>query len=465
MPVEKRLLTCAMLRQDLLHSFFNDMQTDRTDVGLELEIIPFRAHDGVLNGLVGLHGPDGVIEAVRGVCNRDPRWAYAPLDDGTARFKHEGGAQITFEPGAQIEYSSSPHPRLLDAVNAMTEFLQVLNATLADAGIWLYHGGLNPWHKIDEVGLQMNKARYIHMNNFFEARGPYGQKMMRLSTSLQVNLDVGTEEVAHRRWLVANLMAPIMTAAFANSPFCEGKATGAKSFRSIIWQNLDPTRTGFQRGLEAADYQPCPVEQYLEFALDAFCLFLPDEHGDMTFDGHFRTFRHWMECGFRGTFPDMGDWVKHLSTLFPEVRPRGFYEIRYLDALCASYWMIPGIVLTHVLYDESAREQVIERLLPYRTTLTGMLREAATSGLSDPELATLAKDVFAAALKVASSKEDERLVGLFEHYMRELTLKGRCPADELMELNSGRLFTPQQYRDYESRKADEINASLASLRG
>ncbi len=465
MPSTHRQVTCGQLRNQILKSFFHDMNEDRRVVGLELEIMPFRATNERENSLIPLHGENGVVNAVHQLPLSDPKWSFAPLADGTPRFAHVDGAQITFEPGAQIEYSSAPHPDLIGVITTMNDFICQLNQVLAESNIWLFHGGLNPWYNIEDVGLQMRKERYQNMNNFFAARGPFGQKMMRLSTSLQVNLDVGTAEVAPRRWLAANLMAPIMTAAFANSPFVEGKVAGAKSFRSIIWQNLDPTRTGFQRGLEAADYRPCPVEQYLDFAVDAYCMFLPDESGNMVFDGHFRTFRHWMECGFRGYYPTMDDWMMHLSTLFPEVRPRGFYEIRYLDALCASYWMIPGIVLTHILYDETAREQVIEWLSPYRTTLTGMLREAATRGLDDDELAGLTKRVFELALTTASGREDERLVRILDQFMREFTLQQRCPADELLEINDGKVFTARQYRDFEAKKADLVTAALAQVQG
>ncbi|MCB1042915.1 MAG: hypothetical protein KDC35_08245 [Acidobacteria bacterium] len=463
MPSRERVLNCGQLRSHLLHSFFNDMENDKRSVGLELEIFPFRESPDRAHGLVPLYGDGGVVESIHHFAARHPQWSYAPNAEGSARFVHQDGAQITFEPGAQIEYSSAPHANLERVIRAMNGFLGDLNHSLSQEGIWLYHSGLNPWYRVDEVGLQMQKDRYINMNNYFAARGPYGQKMMRLSTSLQVNLDVGTADVAPRRWLAANLMAPIMTAAFANSPFCEQKVTGAKSFRSVIWQSLDPTRTGFQRGLEAAEYCPCPVEQYLEFALDAYCMFLPDDSGHMVFDGNFRTFRHWMECGFHGQYPTLDDWLTHLSTLFPEVRPRGFYEIRYLDALSASYWMIPGIVLTHALYDESVREKVIELLLPYRTTLTGMLREAATLGLEEPDLASLANQIFGLALSSTERDGDERLAGLLDHYIRHFTSQRKCPADELLALNDGAVFTPQQYRDYEKRTAEAINSALAQV--
>jgi len=456
MPTKKPSLAIESLKTHLLEIFFNKLNEDKTQVGLELEFVPFRRTEERIDGFVPLFDSgDGLVEMLTRRERRLSVLPEAPADD-PLRLSTVAGGQLTFEPGAQLEYSSAPHGSLYGVVRELAQILDELRRHVEPEGLWFLQSGLNPWYRVDEIPLQLNKPRYRHMNHYFASLGPFGQRMMRLSTSLQVNLDVGNAQTAPRRWLVANLLAPIMCATFANSPFCERRFQKVKSYRTIIWQNLDPSRTGFQRGLEAVDYDPCPIQQYLDFALDACCMWLPNRNGELVFDGHYRTFRHWLKCGFHGLYPDFDDWTTHLTTLFPQVRPRGFFEIRYLDAQSQAFWMIPGVILTHILYDAETCERVIELLMPYRTNLSGMMLEAATQGLDEPEIADRAKRVFTLAMDAASRSESQPIMEICESFFRDYTYRNRCPADDLIELNDGRVFSPQQYLDYEARLAEKV---------
>ena len=437
----QRTITMDQLKEHLLLNFFQSLTQDERRVGLELEIIPLMTgpNGGAQTVPLSVSNGTGVVDFLRD--EDEYGWfQYAPGSDGAWRFVDTAGGQITFEPGGQIEYSSNVHKQLYQVVKDMTVAFDRMGQILGKHGIRFLHSGLNPFHSIHQVGLQIPKERYQHMNRYFEAIGPFGQKMMRLSGSLQVNLDVGYVEQARRRWLASNLLAPVMCAIFGNSPFHEGKPTGFKSYRAKIWQNLDPSRTGFQKGFEAVQYQACPIEQYLNFALDACCMWLPNQDGKTGFDGNFRTFRHWMDCGFHGLYPDFEDWKKHLTTLFPEVRPRGFYEIRYLDGPPKAFWMVPGVVLLHLLYDEAALEEVISLLSPYRTTLTPMMLEAACKGLEEKDLLVLSKKIFETALKAASKTENQHLLSISEIFFKNFTHQGLSPADELYALNQGKIF-------------------------
>ena len=50
--------------------------------------------------------------------------------------------------------------------------------------------------------------------------------------------------------------------------------------------------------------------------------------------------------------PDAEDLSTHLTTLFPPVRPRGWFEVRYLDAQPWPWWPVPMAVL-HALLDDA----------------------------------------------------------------------------------------------------------------
>jgi len=461
MPTSQPVLKLDELKAEVHRLFFPERDAYRDMVGLELEVWPFRATAARANTLVPFFQDDGqgLIQLLQRFQEDIPELAYEPTADGAHRFLL-GSGQLTFEPGGQLEFSGSPKETLAEAIQELFEVIETLRCKLKTHDIWLFHSGLNPWYSIDEVGLQLRKQRYIHMNDYFRSIGPYGQKMMRLSTSLQVNLDAGDPETAQRRWLAANLLAPVFTAIFANSPFVDGKPSGYYSFRSHIWQNLDPSRTGFQPGFLAETYQPCPVEQYFRFALEARCMKLPDHRGDMVFDGRSKTFGQWLEQPEHGLFPDQSDWEDHLSTLFPEVRARGFFEFRYLDAQSKVWCSAPGILLTQLIYGDEPREAVIQMLEPYRRTLPAMLAAAAKQALTDSEIAGLAKRVFSLALAEAERHEPEAIAGLAEAFYRRYTSLGRNPAADLIDLNGGALFTPAQYRDFERRQVAEAGEFL-----
>src|SRR4028119_298197 len=60
-------------------------------------------------------------------------------------------------------------------------------------------------------------------------------------------------------------LQPLATALFASSPFTEGKPNGLLSFRSHIWSDTDPARTGM---LPFVFEDGFGYERYLDYALD-----------------------------------------------------------------------------------------------------------------------------------------------------------------------------------------------------
>jgi len=445
-----------------VHKLFfpENLETDK-QVGFELELWPFRETVGGKPGLVRFFDDNGtgLIQLLKEHAERSPDLSYVPKE-GAHKFVFDHGGNLTFEPGGQLEYSGPPKETLSEGIADITTVIERLRCSLKPHGIWFFHSGLNPWYTVDEVGLLLDHPRYIHMNDYFASIGPYGQKMMRLSTSLQVNLDVGNPEIAQRRWLAANLLAPVFTALFGNSPFIEGKASGAHSFRSIIWQRLDPSRTGFMPGLAADTYKPCPVAQYRDFALEARVMRLPSKKGDLVFDGTVKNFKTWLAEGHNGWFPDVDDWKYHLSTLFPEVRARSFFEVRFLDAQSKVWCAVPGILLTGLLYQEEATEQVISLLEPYRTTLPGMLEVAAIRGMEEPEIAEISLRIYRLALDIAAGAMEDNVVALCERFFATYTHQRRNPAAELIRLNDGKIFSPEQYRDFERAQVDSAGELL-----
>lgn len=454
MPSKNKVLDLAQMQQAVHASFFPETASDRRTIGLELEVWPFRTTAQNPAETLPHYNEQGtgLVQLLQKFAEVLPELRYTG-DDEMPKFAM-GDGNLTFEPGGQWEYSGPPLADMEAAIADINNVIEKLRCMFKAHDVWFFHSGLNPWHSVSNTPMLLKKERYRSMNNFFEAIGPYGQQMMRLSTSLQVNLDVGPPETAQRRWLAANLLAPVFTAVFANSPFAAGSATGYYSFRANIWQRLDKTRTGFPKGLLAENYKPCPVAQYQDFALDAFVFRLPREDGSQLFHNRFRSFRSWMEEGHNGYFPTLDDWKDHLTTLFPEVRPKGFFELRSMDAQSRVWCAVPGILMTNILYDADACEKVIDWLSPYRTTLNGMLEVAAERSLEERVIADLATRVFELGLSVHPGNQSQRVMALAERFFNTYTSQRQTPAHVLLQLNDGKLFTPEQYRAFERSQVE-----------
>lgn len=282
---------------DLVAALFQPAGAPRAagDIGAELELIPIHAATRRRAlPTADARGP-GTIDVVRAASARHgwqettdaygaPSWR---VGDGT----HPG--RISYEPGGQFEISSP----VFATAGALIEFLAgtvgALRHAAREHGIALLAVGVDPFNPIEDVPLVLHAPRYDRMTAHFERIGPSGVRMMRQTASLQLNVELGPQPF--ERWRLLNALAPYLTAAFATSAAYAGEATPYASYRAHLWQTLDPSRTGIP--YDAHD----PVGAYTRFASAATRM--------------------------------LDDDAAHLTTLFPDVRPRGYYELRSLDAM------------------------------------------------------------------------------------------------------------------------------------
>ncbi len=438
--------------------FSNQSATNKQCVGIEVEFTPFRLepkkkYGGVPNFKNDQH--TGILDLLREQFSSNSAIWYSPNKEGTPRFLTRNGGMITFEPGGQVEYSSSASDIFSEVVQEVTTYLSVLNQILSKASHWLFFGGLNPWYSVSDIGLKLDKHRYIQMDRFFKSIGPYGQKMMRLSSSTQINLDVGDEEVMMERWTAGSLLTPIITAIFGNSPFFTGTGSGVKSYRTMIWQNLDHSRTGIIGNPAELSTLSMLEKAYYDFAMKAKVIILPDQNGDYAFHSNQVTFSTWLENGYNGFYPSVNDWENHLTTLFPEIRPKGFFEFRAFDGQASAWWLIPVLFLCRLLYDSTSRIKIIDLLKPYADQLANMQWRASIMGVSAfPELC---QKTGMLALRSDQFRVDDSMVSYLEKFIKRYTLNGINPADELLSINDGEVFTASQYLIYQDQLLETIN--------
>jgi glutamate--cysteine ligase len=195
-------------------------------------------------------------------------------------------------------------------------------------------------------------------------------------------MNVERGEDPESRWRLLNALAPIVVALFANSRVYAGRRTDWASYRAHLWRTLDSSRTGII--YDDAE----PVERYLRFALDAVAM--RSGNGG----SGYRTFRDWMSD------PEIGmeDWLFHLSTLFPEVRAKEFFELRSADTIEPDALAAPVVFLTGLVYDETSSRNAADLLgLPSEA----LLERAGLSGLGDADIHRIAGRLVTIALEGA----------------------------------------------------------------
>jgi ergothioneine biosynthesis glutamate--cysteine ligase EgtA len=329
-----------------------------------------------------------------------------------------GGGRLTVEPGGQVELSSLPHAGAGPAIEATTAGSEGLQSALDAAGVHTAALGLDPARPSRRI---VSNPRYDAMEAYFEGDGGAGLSMMCATASIQVNLDLGAPADLVRRWRVAHALGPVLVAAFANSPLAVGVPTGAKSSRQQVWAALDRTRSA-----PALSVLP-PADAWARYALGAQVMLIRAGAGDYEPVRRRMPFAEWMADGHELGYPTASDFAYHLTTLFPPVRPKGWLELRMIDALPSPWWQVALAVTTALLDDAKALDTAERTCRP----VVDCWGEAAAHGLSHPGLASAARTCFAAALDALPRLGVDP--GATAAFADRYVDRGRCPADDVLD--------------------------------
>jgi glutamate--cysteine ligase len=397
-------LSEAMLLDDVRQRLFSPTRSRNPyAIGLELELIPVHQSTRA-PALAAKDGQTSTAEILSQLGRRES-WLEESADGDPPSWTLKDGSRISFEPGGQIEISTAPQPTASVVIDSTQNLVALLREEMSNAGIELVARGVDPYNNIDAVPLQLHRDRYTGMTRYFNSIGPSGVRMMRQTAALQINLERGEDPKS--RWRLLNALAPIVVALFANSRQYAGKPTEWASYRAQLWRTLDSSRTGI--AYDEAAHAP----RYLAFALNAFAI----RSGR---DGPgYRTFREWMN----DPAVNMDDWLFHLSTLFPEVRPKEFFELRSADTIEPDTLAAPVLFITGLVYDEESAHHAIE--------LTGapsekLLQRAGRLGLADPAIRRIASQLVVLALDGARRLGNDylrrsHLASAYQYFARALS--------------------------------------------
>ncbi|WP_164659362.1 glutamate--cysteine ligase [Tropicibacter sp. Alg240-R139] len=371
---------------------------------------------------------------------------WAPLEEGGKLIGLEkDGANVSLEPGGQLELSGAPLESIHETCDEVNQHLRDVKDIADKIGVGFIGLGSAPIWSHEDMPL-MPKGRYKLMDGYMQKVGTMGRVMMRRTCTVQVNLDFATEADMVQKLRVALALQPVANALFANSPFLDGKPNGVKSTRGLVWRHLDDARTGM---LPFVFHEGFGFEAWVQYALDVPMYFVYRDGKYIDALGmSFRDFLEGKLPALPGETPTLSDWADHLTTAFPEARIKKFMEMRGADGgpwrrLCAlpAFWV-------GLMYDQSSLDAAWDLVKGWDAETREALRVAASeqalqAQVGDINMHELAREIVAiseAGLKARAKPGAGGMVPDETHFLNALKDSietGKTPADELLDRYNG----------------------------
>ncbi|WP_242149684.1 glutamate--cysteine ligase [Sphingomonas sp. BAUL-RG-20F-R05-02] len=426
-------------RDQLIASFAKgEKPKDRWRIGTEHEKFVYARSD---------HHAPSYDEAggIRALLMGLQRFGWEPvIENGNVIAMTGADGSLSLEPAGQFELSGAPLDNLHQTCAETGRHLEQVKAVGDELGIGFLGLGMWPDKTRAELPI-MPKGRYAIMLRHMPRVGSMGLDMMLRTCTIQVNLDYASEADMVKKFRVGLALQPLATALFANSPFTEGRPNGMLSYRSHIWSDTDPARTGM---LPFVFEDGFGYERYAEYALDVPMYFVYRDGRYLDASGlNFRDFLKGDLSILPGEKPTLDDWNDHLSTAFPEVRLKTFLEMRGADGgpwsrICALPALWVGL-----LYDDAALNAAWDVVKHWTMDEREALRSSVPKlGLDAPiaggrKLRDIAGEVLDIAHAGLSARARFDGVGSnetgFLDPLREVVRSGKVPAEVLLEKYHG----------------------------
>ena len=385
-------------------------------------------------------GDRGIEALLRGLT----RFGWEPYEEhGKLIALAKAGASVTLEPAGQLELSGGMLENIHDTCCETMTHLREVKAVGDELGLGFLGMGFQPKWRRDEMPW-MPKGRYKIMREYMPKVGTLGLDMMTRTCTVQVNLDYASEADMVKKFRVSLALQPIATALFACSPFTEGKPNGFMSYRSHIWTDTDPARTGM---LPFVFEDGFGYDRYVDYMLDVPMYF--DFRDGKYIDAAGQSFRDFLKGelpALPGEKPRLSDWNDHLSTAFPEVRLKSFLEMRGADGgpwnrLCAlpAFW-------TGLLYDDASLDAAWDLVKDFSREERHALRDGVPKhGFKLPFRGATLRELALEALKISGQGLARRnrlnatgaSEAVFLEPLVEFALANETPAERKLALYHG----------------------------
>ena len=382
---------------------------------------------------------------IRDILMATQEFGWKPVEENGNVIAMSGeDGTISLEPAGQLELSGAPLENLHQTCNETGRHLTQVKAIGEQCGVGFIGLGMWPDKTREELPI-MPKGRYGIMLRHMPTVGNLGLDMMLRTCTIQVNLDYSSEADMVKKFRTSLALQPLATALFANSPFTEGKPNGYLSYRSHIWSDTDPHRTGM---LPFVFEDGFGYDRWAEYMLDVpmYFVFRDGQYIDAAGQS-FRDFLKGELPALPGERPTASDWWDHLSTAFPEVRLKSFLEMRGADGgpwgrICAlpAFWV-------GLLYDEAALDAAWNLVKDWTMEEREALRNAAPKlALDAPirggrtlrdiagDVLAIARDGLSARNRLNTSGDNE--TGFLET-LDEIVATGKVPAQRLLDKFNG----------------------------
>lgn len=422
-------------RADLISVFAKgEKPVERWRIGTEHEKFVYRTAD---HRAPSYDEPGGIRDLLMALT----RFGWEPVMEGGHVIALSGSdGTVSLEPAGQLELSGAAVENLHQTCAETGRHLRQVKDVGAELGLGFLGLGLWPDKTRAELPI-MPKGRYGIMLRHMPRVGSMGLDMMLRTCTIQTNLDYGSEADMVKKFRVSLALQPLGTALFANSPFLEGKPNGYLSYRSHIWTDTDPARTGM---LPFVFEDGFGYERYADYMLDVPMYFVYRDGGYIDAAG--KSFRDFLDGRLDvvpGEKPSIADWNDHLSTAFPEVRLKSFLEMRGSDGgpwnrICALPALWVGL-----LYDQTALDAAWDLVKHWSIEDHQRIRDAVPKlGLRTPmpdgrSMNDLARDVLDIATAGLNARAQVNSLGEnesgFLNPLREMVDRGQTSADLLLE--------------------------------
>ena len=403
---------------------------ERWLVGAEYEMIGVCTRDRDVPAAPAYMGDCGVEAILRALA----QVGWEPIREGEHVIAlSRDGAQVTLEPGGQLEHAMRPVRTARVMEDDARQYLDEIAEPSREFALAWLGIGFRPFGRLEDVPW-MPKARYGVMRDYLPTRGKLAHEMMKRTATVQVNLDYADAQDAQDKLRCLMSVTSILTAIYANSSVVDGEVVDYQSYRSLVWTDTDPDRCGL---LSLAFEEGDVFRHYVEWALDVpmFFVYRGGEH----LPARGTTFRQFLREGFEGHRATIDDWELHLSTLFPEARIKRFIEVRGCDAGSLAMNMSLAPFCRGLLYDETARAEataltagldMVDRVaLWHAVTRQGLRAAVPGRGVRVLELARELLRIADDGLR-RQAPEDR----CYLEPLREIVESGRTQADALADL-------------------------------